>query len=135
MDNLIWKPLSPPEFHTAKEQFIWYLKRFCHYCIYCGRRSGISTLPGDDSINVIMSTLGDDFIIGKILDIRTKYGESLTKESLTSVSKVVAELSNGINVSTITDEMKAFTDFLQRDDVERRRFFSYWRQLSSIIGD
>ena len=80
-----------------------------------------------------MDTLGDDFMIGKVYDIKMKYGEGLSGMSLVVVSKVVAELSRGLTVNDITEEMKSFTEFLKDDEISKRRFFSYWNQLSLII--
>ena len=82
----------------------------------------------------MISTVGENYIIGKILDIRIKYGEGLSSGSLTSVSKVIADLSTGMTVSDITGEMRTFTYFLSSDNIERRRFFSYWKQLDTIIS-
>ena len=53
--------------------------------------------------------------------------------TLVVVSIVVAELSCGLTVNDITEEMKSFTEFLKDDEISKRRFFSYWNQLSLII--
>ena len=62
-----------------------------------------------------------------------KHGEGLNNMSLVVVSKVVAELSRGLTVNDITEEMKLFTEFLKDDEISKRRFFSFWNQLSLII--
>ena len=103
--------------------------------MYCGRKAGISSVSnlGDEDIEEKMSLLGDDFLIGRAVETKLKYGEGLQNESLVDVSKVIAELSSGVTVTDITKEMTLFTDFLDKDDLSRRRFFSYWRQLSVIV--
>ena len=130
-----WTYPQPPEFQTVKEQFVWYLKKFCRFALYCGKKARISSVEKveDETLENIMDTLGDDFMIGKAYDIKMKHGEGLNNMSLVVVSKVVAELSRGLTVNDITEEMKLFTEFLKDDEISKRRFFSYWNQLSLII--
>ena len=103
----IWTPPLIPEFRNVKEQFIWHLKKFCRFSIFCGRKAGISSVSnlGDEDIEEKMSRLGDDYLIGRAVETKLKYGQGLQNESLVDVSKVIAELSGGVTVTDITKEM------------------------------
>ena len=123
MDN--WIPPVSPEFLNVKDQFIWHLKKFCRFALYCGNKAGISNLSqvDNDKMESVMNLLGDNFLIGKVMEIKRNYGDGLQKGSLTEVSKVVAEMSQEITVSVITEDMRKFTEYLSNDDLSRRRLF------------
>jgi len=130
-----WIPPVIPKFDNVKDQFMWYLKKFIRFSSFLGHKAQIKSMEKvtDDFIEKTMGILGDDMMIGKAWEIKQKYGDGLLQESMVMVSKVVAELSQGLTVSDITNEMKQFTDYLESDNLSRKRFFSYWGQLNDII--
>jgi hypothetical protein len=134
-DDYDWPILAPdqPEFKNSKEQFIWFAKRFCHFFAFIHRSCGFVSLPNDEKIDSLLTIAGDDYLIGKASEANNKYGEELKKRSMTCVSKVVAEISSGMTVGDITDEMRRFTDFLDSNEKFKRRFFSDWKILSDIL--
>jgi len=117
---------TTPLFKNAKEQLIYYVRGFCRYFAWIGRQAGIP-FPETQALNLLMDTLGEDFLIAKTTEAWKKYGESFRNESLAGVAKVVAEISQGMTVRDITEEMRKFTSFLTNTENHLSCFFRFWR--------
>jgi len=124
-----------PTFKTAKEQFFYYLNRFCHFYAFLTRQAGLTDGMEDDRIDSVLKCAPEDFVIAKVADIHKLYGFGLKDRKMVTVSQVIAYLSDGLGtVSDLTEHMTKMTEYLISNEKYQRRFFSYWDTLANILG-
>ena len=56
-------PSYPASFKFAKEQFIYFLNRFCHFYVWIARKVGFNKYPDDDGIDNLFQIVGDEVLI------------------------------------------------------------------------
>ena len=133
-ESIEWTYEKPPNsFKTLSEQAVWYLRRFASFCCWLGRQSGIVSIPSDETIKLLLDTVGNMFLLGKAMEMLEKHGEGLKQQSMATVAKIVADQSSALTVQDLTGEMEVFTSYVEKNPNLKRLFFSYTAQLTRIL--